>query len=371
MVKYNNLIDPSSEVPQGDWVRYGFDNDKMDAGDGVPDFTGPPPPPSPQIEVSYNNSDIIVEWASVEFSESDGVEAISGPEMIKDPFTRIVDFEGYQVQVSPDDLSINFIEVLSVDEEDYTYVNVAEVGDYLCSPFSKERYDYLVSTDSTQIYQDGKIWILTAFGDNRDMTSSYAEEGMYEYSATPATKIINNTDTIDYFKYKFILKDKLYASQSYISVTSSDFGDPDSGTPALQSSPSVNQVSVIPTKFSGRDDVRVVPNPYRADVDYEELNWENYNTDDEWNEQQRKILFMNIPFESIVRIYTLAGDLVKTIGHNGNSRDGEKYQYGEYGAAWDLINENDQAVVSGIYLFSVQDVNDDSYEYIGKFVIIK
>ena len=66
----------------------------------------------------------------------------------------------------------------------------------------------------------------------------------------------------------------------------------------------------------------------------------------------------------------LAGDLVKTIGHNSHARVNAPWQYGENGAYWNLINENNQAVVSGIYLFSVQDVDSD-YEFVGKFVIIK
>jgi hypothetical protein len=45
MVKYSK---PDGIFPQGTWVRYGFDNGRLDAGDGVPDFAGPPPPKSPK-----------------------------------------------------------------------------------------------------------------------------------------------------------------------------------------------------------------------------------------------------------------------------------------------------------------------------------
>ena len=221
------------------------------------------------------------------------------------------------------------------------------------------------------------------YGDNRDLKGSYSKANLYDYSSEPATKTITMlaTDgvsdslvTVDYYKYKFTLLNKLYAEQSYIAVTSSDFGDPKTGTPALKSNPAVNGASVVPTKLSSTKDVVVVPNPYRGndkDVDYEALGWENVDGADDWKEQDRKIVFLNVPLRSVVKIYTLAGDLVKTIAHNGNARVDARYQYGEYGVAWDLINENDQAVVSGIYLFSVQDADDDNYEFIGKFVIIK
>ena len=73
----------------------------------------------------------------------------------------------------------------------------------------------------------------------------------------------------------------------------------------------------------------------------------------------------------MIRIYTLAGDLVKTIGHNGSARYSDPYMYGKNGAYWNLINDNNQAVSSGIYLFSVQNVDKKEDDFIGKFVIIK
>ncbi|MCK4979301.1 MAG: hypothetical protein KAS62_02840, partial [Candidatus Delongbacteria bacterium] len=224
------------------------------------------------------------------------------------------------------------------------------------------------------------IFNLVAFGDNNSLLEDYDDENLYHFTSTPATKditmlstagVLDSVVTVSYNEYRFVLLDKLYARESYIAVTSSDFGDPKTGTPALKSNPAVNGASVIPTKLTSTEDVVVVPNPYRADKNYEEMGWENVDASDEWKEQDRKIVFLNVPFRSVIKIYTLAGDLVKTIGHNGNARVDARYQYGEYGAAWDLINENDQAVVSGIYLFSVQDVDNDSYDYIGKFVIIK
>ncbi|HXK49069.1 MAG TPA: hypothetical protein PKW56_01245 [Clostridiales bacterium] len=45
--------------------------------------------------------------------------------------------------------------------------------------------------------------------------------------------------------------------------------------------------------------------------------------------------------------------------------------YGKNGAYWNLINENRQAVMSGIYLFSVQDVDNKKDDFVGELVIIK
>ncbi len=373
MVKYDK---EGGLYPIGTWVRYGFHNGKLDTGDGVPDFTGPPPPPSPKINISYDNNNVVVEWQSHEFfKKDDGFEAYSGPENFYDPFTRTKDFEGYQVQLSPNQNSQNYVEVFSVDEVNYIYENVSETGDYLDIPVDQQRYNTLVANDSIVITAEGKIWRLKEFGDNRDILASHSKDGVYTYTAEPATRTITVAagvqETVDYYKYKFTLLNKLYAKENYIAVTASDCGDPETGTPELKSNPAINGSSVIPTKISGTKDVVVVPNPYRGDADYETMGWENVDQADTWEEQDRKIVFMNVPLRSVVRIYTLAGDLVKTIGHNGNSRVTERYQYGEYGVAWDLINDNNQAVSSGLYLFSVQDVDDDSYEQIGKFVIIK
>lgn len=380
MVVYDNILDPFPGVTPGQWVRYGFDNGRLDPGDGVPDFTGPPPPPSPKISISYDNNNIIVRWSSKEFFiKEDGTVSYSGPEEFLDPFTRVKDFEGYQVQVSPDANSQHYVEVFSVDRLNWIYEDITEVGEYLDSPFTEEDLN-----DSTNVYfpfpqmlttEGENVYELVPFKDNRNILANYSVPGVYEYTATPATRTINEglptEEVVDYYNYEFKLLDKLYAEQNYIAVTASDFGDPKTGTPALKSNPAINGTSVIPTKLKGTDDVVVVPNPYRGDVNYEALGWENIGGYDDWSEQDRKIVFMNVPLRSVVKIYTLAGDLVKTIGHNGNARVDARYQYGEYGVAWDLINDNDQAVVSGIYLFSVQDVDDDSYEYIGKFVIIK
>ncbi len=376
MVIYDNLIDPDPQVTPGQWIRYGFDNGKIDVGDGVPDFTGPPPPPSPKISVSYNNNDVTVEWASHEFfTKEDGFEAYTGPEHYIDPFTRTKDFEGYQIQISPNANSQNYTELFGMDNINYIYEDVSEVGNYLDAPISEDEYLALVDSGLTTIVQENKIWMLKPFGDNRSYHENHSLDGVYTYTVSDDVKYLNVAenvvDTIQYKKYKFVLHNKLYAKENYVAVTSSDYGDPKTGTPALKSNPATNGTSVIPTKISGNDDVYVVPNPYRGDVDYEEMGWENVDGADVWQEQDRKIVFMNIPLRSVIRIYTLAGDLVKTIGHNGNARVTARYMYGEYGAAWDLINDNNQAVASGIYLFSVQDVDDDSYEQVGKFVIIK
>lgn len=101
------------------------------------------------------------------------------------------------------------------------------------------------------------------------------------------------------------------------------------------------------------------------------MGWEVIDGKYTYQEEYRKLVFMNIPERCVIRIYTLAGDLVKVITHNGNSDWDTPYWYGKNGAYWNLISDNNQAVVSGVYLYSVQDVDDKKTDYVGKFVIIK
>ena len=100
--------------------------------------------------------------------------------------------------------------------------------------------------------------------------------------------------------------------------------------------------------------VWVVPNPYRANAPWERppVAGDTFT---------RHIDFFGLPrTRSTIRIYTLAGDLVQVIEHDGTSGNGE--------AEWNLISRNGQDVESGIYLFSVEAPSDHQ---VGKFVVIR
>jgi len=72
----------------------------------------------------------------------------------------------------------------------------------------------------------------------------------------------------------------------------------------------------------------------------------------------------NLPrARNTIKIYTLAGDLVETIEHDGTGGYGE--------ASWNLISRNGQEVVSGIYLYVVQSADDRFDDFIGKFVVVR
>jgi hypothetical protein len=367
MIKYDKL---DGVYPQGTWVRYGFDNDRLDAGDGVPDFTSPPPPPSPKITVTEIDNEVIVEWCSHEFyTGEDGSVGVAGPEFTYDPYTRLYDFEGYSIELSPDRQLKNFTTVFSVDRVNYSYQNVADVNDYLDNPIPADTLAAHSEDYPASVVLNGKIYSLVPYGDNHDVTQDYELEGMFSYSCITATSPYPEWGDIRY--YKFVLHNQTLAHMKYIAVTARDFGAPKMGVPAIKSSPESNATATVTANLTTTDDIIVVPNPYRGDVEYRDMGWEDNDGQYVYAEEYRKIAFLNIPERCVIRIYTLAGDLCKTIAHNGYSDSDTPYWYGKTGAYWNLINENRQAVMSGIYLFSVQDVDNKKDDFIGKFVIMK
>jgi hypothetical protein len=109
---------------------------------------------------------------------------------------------------------------------------------------------------------------------------------------------------------------------------------------------------------SALDLIRIVPNPYLAYSSYE-----TSSTDS-------KIKITNLPNKCTINIYTLEGVLVRTINRSVDGIDPEtsriieisdgarlKEQGGtinlENTAEWDLTNEKNIPVASGIYLFDI------------------
>ena len=92
------------------------------------------------------------------------------------------------------------------------------------------------------------------------------------------------------------------------------------------------------------------------------MGWED--PDGSGNTQfDRRIMFAGLPDGFDIKIFTIDGDLVKEI------KEGDAYYQVAQGVAfWDLISKNTQAVVSGVYIYSIDGLN---YHEIGKLAIIK
>jgi hypothetical protein len=179
-------------------------------------------------------------------------------------------------------------------------------------------------------------------------------------------------DTTKYY-YKFELNNLLNGWQYLFSVSAFDKGDPENNLESLESSPLAALNRILPGTLpnnTNEEEVGVYPNPY-----YGNAIW------DGGTERLRKIYFYNLPSECQVTIYTLSGDIVKRIDHNQYSNGSDIKWFQTYASdgkqvmtggedVWDLLSDNDQAVATGLYLFTVKDTNTGDIKR-GKFLIIK
>jgi len=109
------------------------------------------------------------------------------------------------------------------------------------------------------------------------------------------------------------------------------------------------------TRPPGKDlnDVVVVPNPY------------NFSARDlQFPGEPNKIMFLNLPLECTIRIFTESGDLIKTIKH-----------YGSGDASWGILKDehlttsSGQRIVSGIYIAHIETPSGESK--IVKFLVVR
>ncbi len=107
------------------------------------------------------------------------------------------------------------------------------------------------------------------------------------------------------------------------------------------------------------DEVYVAPNPASRETMAPWRLEPNFN-----DPTGIKVEFRNLPrCLCTVRIYTVSGDLVEVLHHDGRGGSGT--------LAWDLVSRNGQDVTSGVYLFSVEPGNGRFPNKIGKFVVIR
>ncbi len=114
---------------------------------------------------------------------------------------------------------------------------------------------------------------------------------------------------------------------------------------------------MVAPRTEGRPDalgVWVVPNPFRAAADWD-------RTAVYGDRLTRHLDFMGLPrARCTIRIWTVAGDHVATLDHDGSGGSGQ--------AAWNLVSRNGQEVASGIYLYTVDSPIGNAT---GRFVVIR
>ncbi len=138
------------------------------------------------------------------------------------------------------------------------------------------------------------------------------------------------------------------------SVTAYDSLGDESGKSLLKDS--LNTVELRPASDAMTDlsQIQVVPNPYLISAKWERARLGGISD----GEPIRELSFRNLPSVCAIKIYTVDGDLVRTIHHN----NGTGIEY------WDIRSEYNQMVSTGIYFYHVSSSQGDK---VGKFAIIR
>lgn len=300
-------------------------NNRLDLGEDIngngklDHYRLPQPPRPPKVRAEVGSQTVTIYWDK------------STSELSLDPITRQYDFEGYRVYRSNAGADFR-------NPEDFL-LNLSLVGEF----------------DRT----DDNVGYNTGFGVIALTEPKYfpGDTVAYWYRFPPA---ISSVPHLNGWQYIY-------------GVAAFDRGDSASGITSLQSK--VELVRVVPgtpAAEPGKGKVGVYPNPY-----YVSAVWDGSG------ERNRKIYFYNLPRHSEIRIYTLAGDIVAELQHDGTTYDGTDIEWfrrfgnvqvspqfagGEH--AWDLITRYDQAIATGLYLFSVRDLESGD-TLTGKFLVIK
>ncbi|HTY38873.1 MAG TPA: hypothetical protein VMH23_17280 [Bacteroidota bacterium] len=274
----------------------------------------PAPPDAPHVRVVPMDKSIEIYWDRVS-------------EASVDPISNQKDFEGYRIYGTPAgfDLTVNQ-NILS---------NLILLGDF-DNPNDRIGYN-------------------TGFGHIK--------------LATPVQFPGDST----HYAYKFVVPQLLNGWQYGVAVTAYDSGDATTNLQSLESSKLQTLHRVIPGTLPDQTPTRqvgVYPNPY-----YAKAYW------DGGTERTRKLYFNNLPAHAQIRIYTIVGDLVDQFDHDAatyNASDIRWFQTFSDGSqqlsggehAWDLITKSDQAIATGLYLFTVKNKDTGEIQK-GKFLVIK
>ncbi|MFH0931609.1 MAG: hypothetical protein V1890_06705, partial [Candidatus Zixiibacteriota bacterium] len=359
-------------------------------GDGIPDFAGPPPPDPPFLSFDNQEGEIRVKWNGK--STETGV----------DPFTGSHDFEGYRIWISYTGLPNDWTLLASFDYIDYKMYKLKPklpghevvwleegirpntIERYFC------KYDSMLCVNLEQnpnYYTEFNPWVYPGpdtviswyeikSGDSLFFDLQDWNKGLRELRVdTTYVDFVDRVNTDDdstndipdslienkYYECGYTQTGLLPSFPVWVAVSAFDFGNASTGLGALESRPPINAQLVFALDSPSRvrelkKKVKVFPNPYKIS--------ENYQLPEGLEEGSgqfdKKLNFSRLQGKCWIRVYTLDGDLVWEKYHDD---DNDPYDY------WNLINRNTQAVVSGIYLYSIE--YDSGEHQVGKFVIIK
>lgn len=303
----------AQETYAGEDANY---NGRLDAGEDINGngaldrYLIPEPPASPRLRVELEAGTAVLYWTAA-------------PETSVDPVTGRTDFEGYRLYRSDPG-----------DDRDGNILG----GAGLIAQYDREGNDVGFNNG----FEAVRLGEPVTFPDEPGVPYAYRFEA---------------GGLLDGWQYAF-------------AVTAFDAGDTVSGLAPLESARAANAVRVFPgPEAASGAEVGVFPNPYRV-----RAAWDGPLS------TQRKLYFYGLPARAQVRVYTLAGEIVTEFDHDAATYTGDTRWFDDFSApgrevaggvhAWDLLSDNALRLSSGLYLFSVQDL-DTGDTATGKFVILR
>ncbi len=352
-------------------------------GDGVPDFASAGPPPRPEF------------W--LEPSVGSFRVRINGQrsETARDPFTGLVDFEGYRVYVGRDTRESSYSLVASYDREDFNkHVWTGYQFSILDVPYDLDSLRCLYGLSCDDAWFDPLMYTM----DNPYRHPLFREDSIFyfsqqDYNASEFGHTTNirkiypdqpypsslNPDSADpgeltgdghfkYFEYELVIDSLLPTVPYWVNVTAFDFGSPENRVLPLESSLVQGAkcgYAAEPSSEVARRGLKVYvyPNPYRLEADYRDRGFEGRTEPDRPDYRVRAINFANLPAQCVIRIYSLDGDLIREMNHDVPVDDPAASH-----ETWNMITRNTQMVTSGLYYWTVEAA--DGQVQIGKLVII-
>jgi hypothetical protein len=287
------------------------------------DFQGPSAPDVPQFTVDVYGDSVLIQWAD---NSEASVDAITG----------LSDFEGYTIERTTDQINWETIGAWDIP------------GDTLAYPFEWQNFnlgmpgDTVVRANGDTVYAPGtRRWV---------HDPNHPEDSTLVYSFVDHRLIPGHTY---YYVVRAFDQGVLGAGILYSGRTGN----------VISAIMARNATSGAPTDLKS---VYVYPNPYKGSHPGESGG--QLNPSKGLIEYPRKLYFMGLPATSatgdcIIRIFSLAGDEVAKVNHT----NGLEYDQ------WDLITQNKQEIVSGIYYYVVEykKPGGGTEQFIDKFVVIK
>lgn len=171
----------------------------------------------------------------------------------------------------------------------------------------------------------------------RDANQTQIKDNHYKWE--------DKTDIKNFFYYSYAITvldvDGLESGKAFLPADKSSFEN-------------VVETRPVNAPRSSLSDVRVVPNPYIISS-----TWERKRLGDpKLGEPVRDISFTNLPGICTISIFTLDGNLVKTIEHTNGTGT----------AFWDLRSFANQLIATGVYVYHIKST---AGEKVGKFAVVR